>query len=96
MLMYFHSLLTCKETCFQDRVVAIFIIGSYLFFVAGLGIVFDNGDFSDTYNHQGIALVSPIVFHHPDKQVTPLTLISESNIFSLKNNLPVVIRAPPL
>ena len=94
--MYLHSFLTCKEPCLQDKIVAIFVISSCLFFVAGLEIVVYDGDFSDTYDHHVITLVSLILFYHPNKQVTFLTFISESNVLSLKDNLPVVIRAPPL
>jgi len=93
--MYIHSLLTCRETCFQDRIVAIFVISSCLFFIAGLGTVFYDGDFSDTYDHPVITLVSPIFFYHPNKHVTFLTFIPESNVLSLKDNRPIVIRAPP-
>jgi hypothetical protein len=94
--MYLHSLLTCKEPCFQDKIVAFFVISSCLFCVAGLGIVVYDGDFSDTNDHPVITLVSPIFFYHPHKQVTFLTFIPESTVLSLKDNLPVIIRAPPL
>jgi hypothetical protein len=91
--MYVHS---HKEDCSQDKLVVFVVISTCLFFVVVVGIVFYSGDLSDTDDLPVIALVSPIVFYHPNKHVTFFTLIPESNIFSLINNLPVVIRAPPL
>ena len=93
--MYLNSYLT-RETCFQEKVVAIFVISSCLFFIAGLEIVICNKDFSDTYDNPFITLELPIFFYHPNKQVTFLTLISELNVHFLKNSLPIFIRAPPL
>lgn len=94
--MYLHTFLTCREPCLQDKLVAIFVISSCLFFISGLGIILYDGDFSDTYDHPATTLASQIFFYFPNKQVTFLTLVSEPNVLSLKDDLPLVIRAPPL
>ena len=95
--MHVHSRLTCKEGSYHDKFIVIVVISACLFFVTGLGIVFYSGDLSDIIDHPVIALVSPIVSCHPHTQISFFTLISDAlNVFSLRNNQPIVIRAPPL
>ena len=85
-----------KKNRTRNKIIVTVVISACLFFVTGLGIVFYSGDLSDILDHPVPALVSPIVSYHPHTQVAFFTLISdESNVSFLKNNQPIVSRAPP-